>query len=617
MIDFVHLHVHSQYSILDGQASIQRLVDKSIDDKMKGIALTDHGNMFGIKEFWNYVGKKNKERKGKLKELPQLIERIENGTADEKELGDNPEETLAKAKKELAFWSERSEFKAMLGCEVYVARRGMDRREGKEDQSGYHLILIAKNLQGYKNLIKIVSKAWTDGFYMRPRTDRAELEKYHEGLICCSACLGGEIPKMITSGQLDKAEEAILWHKNLFGDDYYLELQLHKATVERANHEAYEMQVEVNKHIIELARKLDVKLICSNDVHFIDEDDAEAHDRLICLNTGRDLDDPKRMLYSKQEWLKTQAEMNAIFADVPDALANTVEVCDKVENYSIDHAPIMPMFDIPADFGTEEEYRARYTEQDLFNEFTCDENGNVVMSEDEAKKKIEKLGGYERLYRIKLEADYLGKLTMDGAAKRYPMPLSDEVEERLKFELHIMKTMGFPGYFLIVQDFIAAAREQLDVWVGPGRGSAAGSAVAYCLGITQVDPIAYDLLFERFLNPDRISLPDIDIDFDDEGRGRVLNWVTNKYGKEKVAHIITYSTMATKMVLKDVARVQKLPLPESNRLCGLIPARIPDPKNKDKQLKVNLKNSIAAVAELQEAENSTDPIMRDTIKYAR
>ncbi len=615
MIDFVHLHVHSQYSILDGQASISRLVDKSMADGMQGIALTDHGNMFGVKEFWNYVGKKNKERKGKLKDAKALVERLENGTASPEEQGDDPVAALAKAKADLEALPKK-EFKGIIGCEVYVARRGMTRKEGKEDQSGYHLILLAKNLTGYKNLIKIVSKAWTDGFYMRPRTDHSELEKYHEGLICCSACLGGEIPKLITSDRLEDAEKAILWHKNLFGDDYYLELQIHKATVERANHEAYEMQVKVNQHIVELARKHNVKLICSNDVHFIDEEDAEAHDRLICLNTGRDLDDPKRMLYSKQEWLKTQAEMNELFADYPDALANTIEVCDKVENYSIDHAPIMPMFDIPADFGTEEEYRTRFSEKDLFDEFTCDENGNVVMSEEDAKKKIEKLGGYDRLYRIKLEADYLGKLAMDGAAKRYPMPLSDEVAERMKFELHIMKTMGFPGYFLIVQDFIAAARNELDVWVGPGRGSAAGSAVAYCLGITQVDPIKYDLLFERFLNPDRISLPDIDIDFDDEGRGRVLNWVTNKYGKEKVAHIITYGTMATKMALKDVARVQKLPLAESDRLCKLIPARIPDPKDKEKQLKINLKNSIAAVQELKDAESSEDPIMRDTIKYA-
>jgi DNA polymerase-3 subunit alpha len=265
------------------------------------------------------------------------------------------------------------------------------------------------------------------------------------------------------------------------------------------------------------------------------------------------------MLYSKQEWMKTTAEMNAIFDFIPEALSNTVEVCNKVESYSIDHAPIMPTFAIPEEFGTEELYRQKYSEKDIFDEFTRDENGNVVMSEEDANKKIEKLGGYDKLYRIKLEADYLAKLAMDGAHKRYGETLDEETETRLKFELHIMKTMGFPGYFLIVQDFIRAAREELDVSVGPGRGSAAGSAVAYCLGITQIDPIKYDLLFERFLNPDRISLPDIDIDFDDDGRGRVLNWVTQKYGKEKVAHIITYGTMATKMALKDVARVEKLP----------------------------------------------------------
>ena len=413
------------------------------------------------------------------------------------------------------------------------------------------------------------------------------------------------------------AEESVKWYKALFGDDYYLELQLHKPTVERANHETYKIQEMVNEHLIELSRKLDVKLVCTNDVHFVDEEHAEAHDRLICLGTSKDFDDPKRLLYSKQEWMKTTAEMNEIFGYIPESLDNTIEVCNKVESYSIDHSPIMPTFAIPEDFGTEEGYRAKYSEKDIFDEFTRDENGNVVMSEEDANKKIEKLGGYDKLYRIKLEADYLAKLAMDGAHKRYGENLDEETETRLRFELHIMKTMGFPGYFLIVQDFIRAAREELDVSVGPGRGSAAGSAVAYCLGITQIDPIKYDLLFERFLNPDRISLPDIDIDFDDDGRGRVLNWVTQKYGKEKVAHIITYGTMATKMALKDVARVQKLPLAQANQLCKWIPDRITDPNDKDKQLKVNLKNSIMAVPELKAAEESEDAVMRDTIKYAK
>lgn len=350
--------------------------------------------------------------------------------------------------------------------------------------------------------------------------------------------------------------------------------------------------------------------MCTNDVHFVDEENAEAHDRLICLSTGKDLDDPNRMLYTKQEWMKTREEMNEVFADVPEALANTCDICDQVEFYSIDNAPIMPTFAIPEDFGTEEEYRKKFTEKDLFDEFTQDENGNVVMDEASAKAKIERLGGYEKLYRIKLEADYLAKLAYDGARRRYGEHLEDEVKERIKFELHIMKTMGFPGYFLIVQDFISAARNQLDVSVGPGRGSAAGSAVAYCLGITQIDPIKYDLLFERFLNPDRISLPDIDVDFDDDGRGRVLNWVTEKYGQEKVAHIITYGTMATKLAIKDVARVQKLPLSESDRLCKLVPDKIPDKK-------LNLPNAIAYVPELQAAEVSSDPVLRDTIKYAK
>ena len=583
MQDFVHLHVHTQYSILDGQASIARLVDKAIANGMKGIAVTDHGDMFGIKEFFNYVNKKNGGTNGEIKDLKKKLSALESG----KQESENPEAEILACKEQIEA-AKKKLFKPIIGCEMYVARNRLTEKNGKLDQSGYHLVVLAKNLTGYHNLIKLVSKAWTQGFYMRPRTDRVELEKYHEGLIVCSACLGGEVPKRITAGQFAEAEEVVQWYKNLFGDDYYLELQRHKATVPRANHETYKLQEVVNQKLIEYAQKYNIKLVCTNDVHFVDEENAEAHDRLICLSTGKDLDDPNRMLYSKQEWMKTREEMNAIFSDVPEALANTCEICDKVEFYSIDHAPIMPTFSIPEDFGTEAEYRKKYTEKDLFDEFTQDENGNVVMSEADARAKIERLGGYDKLYRIKLEADYLAKLAYEGAHRRYGEDLSDEVKERIKFELHIMKTMGFPGYFLIVQDFISAARNQLDVSVGPGRGSAAGSAVAYCLGITQIDPIRYDLLFERFLNPDRISLPDIDVDFDDDGRGRVLNWVTEKYGQEKVAHIITYGTMATKLALKDVARVQKLPLSESDH-----------------------------VPELQAAEVSSDPVLRDTIKYAK
>jgi DNA polymerase-3 subunit alpha len=604
MIDFVHLHVHTQYSLLDGQASVSALVDKAIKDGMKGIAVTDHGSMFAIKEFYNYVNKKNGGPKSEIKDLKKKITAIESGdlAAEDKEL------QLADCKAKMAAAQERI-FKPIIGCEMYVARRTLDKKEGKPDQSGYHLVVLAKNEKGYHNLIKLVSKAWTEGFYMRPRTDRNELAKYHEGLIISTACLGGEIPKKITQGLFDDAEEAIQWYKNLFGDDFYLELQRHKALAPNANHEAYPLQQNVNEHLLKLSKKHNVKLICTNDVHFVNEEHAEAHDRLICLSTGKDLDDPNRMHYTKQEWMKTREEMSVLFADVPEALTNTTEILDKVEFYSIDHAPIMPTFAIPEDFGTEEEYRRTYTEKDLFDEFTQDENGKVVLSQAAAEDKIEQLGGYEKLYRIKLEADYLKKLAFERAKKRYGDPLEPEVKERMVFELHIMKTMGFPGYFLIVQDFITAARE-MGVSVGPGRGSAAGSAVAYCLGITQIDPIRYDLLFERFLNPDRISLPDIDIDFDDDGRGEVLRWVTEKYGKEKVAHIITYGTMATKLAIKDVGRVQKLPLSESDRLTKLIPDRIPDKK-------MNLTNAIAYVPELQAAEASSDPLVRDTIKYAK
>jgi len=570
MQDFVHLHVHTQYSILDGQASISKLVDKAIANGMKGMAVTDHGNMFGIKEFFNYV----KKLKGKNKEL---------------------------------------DFKPIFGCEVYCARRGKEKKESKIDSGGWHLILLAKNATGYHNLIKIVSRAWVDGFYMRPRTDHADLEKYHEGIICCSACIAGEVPSYIRSEQMDKAEESIQWFKNLYGDDYYLELQRHevKDPMQRANRETFPIQQQINRVLIQLAAKYDVKLVCTNDVHFVDEENAEAHDRLICLSTGKELDDPSRMLYSKQEWFKTKEEMNEIFADVPEALSNTLEVLSKVEAYDIDHAPIMPNFDIPESFGTEEEYRRRITEKELFDEFTQDENGNVVMSEEEGQKKIESLGGYDKLYRIKFEADYLAKLAYEGAKPLYGDPIPQHVADQIKFELHIMKTMGFPGYFLIVQDYINAARKELGVWVGPGRGSAAGSTVAYCLGITKVDPIKYDLLFERFLNPDRISLPDIDVDFDDDGRGKVLQWVTDKYGAEKVAHIITYGTMATKLAIKDVARVQKYPLDKTNALCKCIPDRLPEGR------KMNLKNVLECVPELKAAATSPDPLLRDTIRYAQ
>ncbi len=623
MQDFVHLHVHTQYSLLDGQASVSSIVDKAIKDGMRGMAITDHGNMMAIKEFFNYTQKVFGKAKGKIKEAKAKICAIENGEykigIENDDAGKSKEELIAEAEAIIAKQEKILAFKPIFGCEMYVARNGdKSIKEGKENMSGWHLVVLAKNEKGYHNLIKLVSRAWIDGFYMRPRTDIKDLEQFHEGLIVSSACLGGEIPKKILAGQFDEAEKSILNMKRIFGDDYYLEMMRHEVTDPNihAARDVFPLQQQVNAGLAELSRKTGVKLIVTNDVHFTNEENAEAHDRLICLSTGKDLNDPARMVYTKQEWFKTRREMNDIFPDFPEALQNTCEICDKVENYSIDHGPIMPNFDIPVEFGTEEEYRSKLSEEDLFNEFTRDENGNIVLSEEDAHDKIKKLGGYDKLYRIKLEADYLAKLAYEGAKKRYGDPLTDEVNERIKFELHIMKTMGFPGYFLIVQDYIAVAREQLDVSVGPGRGSAAGSAVAYCLGITQVDPIKYDLLFERFLNPDRISLPDIDVDFDDDGRGRVLNWVTEKYGAEKVAHIITYGTMATKLAIKDVARVQKLPLDVSNNLCKLIPNKLPEDAN-GKSPKMNLPNCIAAIPELREAEASPDPLLHDTIRYAK
>ncbi len=621
MQDFVHLHVHTQYSILDGQSAISRLVDKAVKNGMRGMAITDHGDMMGIKEFFNYVKGVKGKAKDALKAAKDKLESLENDTykpvtdknGKNPDKGKTPEQLKEECKAAIAKNEKIMQFKPIFGCEMYVARRSLSLKETKEDRSGHHLIVLAKNSVGYHNLVKLVSKSWVDGFYMRPRTDKEDLEKHHEGLIVSSACLGGEIPQKIMAGDIAGAEKAIQWFKRVFGEDYYLELQRHKVTdpTIRANRETYPLQEKVNPILLQLGKKYGIKCICTNDCHFVDQENAEAHDRLICLSTNRDLDDPNRMLYTKQEWFKTREEMNAIFADLPEVLSNTCEISDKVVEYTIDHPPIMPNFAIPEDFGTEEEYRKKYTEEDLFNEFTRDENGKVVLSKEAADAKIKKLGGYDKLYRIKLEADYLTKLAYEGARKVYGENLSEELKERINFELYIMKTMGFPGYFLIVQDYINAASQQLGVSVGPGRGSAAGSAVAYCLGITKIDPVKYDLLFERFLNPDRISLPDIDVDFDDDGRAKVLQWVTHKYGAARVAHIITYGTMATKLAIKDVARVEKLPLEESNRLCKLIPDKLPDGK------KMNLTNAIACIPELQQAESSPNPLLRETIRYAK
>ena len=603
---FTHLHVHSHYSVLDGMSKVPDLVDKAIKLGMPAIALTDHGCMYGIKELLDYCKKTNKKLKEKA---------AEEGT-------------------------EYVPFKPIVGVEAYCARRSRLQHdkdlkainaEGKTyivDQSGWHLILLAKNMQGYRNLCKIVSASFMeDSYYRRPRIDKELLEQYHEGLVCCSACLGGELPQKIMEGlafgsgleAMNEAEKTIEWFKGIFGEDYYIEIQRHQTTKEGSDQHVYQVQKEVNPVLVELAKKHGVKVVATNDVHFVEEEHAEAHDHLVCVSTNHFIDDDNRMHYTKQEWLKSPAEMEAIFSDIPEALENTQEIVDKVEIYDIDSGPLMPKFPIPEEFGTEESYRQKFTEKDLFEEFTRDENGNEVLTVEAAEKKVKTLGGYDRLYRIKLEADYLAHLAYKGAHERYGETLTEEQEERIKFELHIMKTMGFPGYFLIVMDFIRAAREELGVSVGPGRGSAAGSVVAYCLRITDLDPLKYDLLFERFLNPDRISLPDIDTDFDDAGRGKVLDWVSEKYGHTQVAHIITYGTMATKSAIADVGRVQRIPLARVNEIKGLIPEKsFPDniKDEKGKSPKVNLKNCYKYVDDLRALLNGDEPQIRNMLTYA-
>ncbi len=604
-MNFTHLHVHTHYSLLDGMSKVPDLISKCATTGMNSIAVTDHGNMFGIKELLDTSNKHNSKIKKEITALENELE-AEGLSADKRaEL----EEQLSQARQRV--------FKPIVGVEAYCARRSRHDKQEVIDRSGWHLVLLAKNKKGYQNLCKIVSASWIDGYYYRPRIDKALLQEFSEGLIISSACLGGEVPQHILKNDLTAAEEAINWFKGIFGDDFYLEIQRHQTTAPGSNQTVYQDQKIANAHILALAEKTNTRVIATNDVHFVEQIHAEAHDRLICLSTGKDLTDPDRMRYTKQEWLKTPQEMAAIFSDVPQALENTQHIVDKVEHYDIDSGPLMPMFEIPEDFGTEEVYKAKFTEQDLFEEFTRDEKGNEVLSREEAEKKIKNLGGYNRLYRIKLEADYLAKLTWIGVERRYPN-LTEEIRERILFELYIMKTMGFPGYFLIVQDFIQAARD-MGVSVGPGRGSAAGSVVAYCLKITDIDPLKYDLLFERFLNPDRISLPDIDIDFDDDGRGEVLRWVTNKYGKERVAHIITYGTMATKSSIADVGRVQKVPLPEVNMLKSFIPDKFDDSfadKRTGKTPKVNIKNCLQLVPELKQAREGQDPNISDLLKYA-
>ena len=559
MPDFVHLHVHTQYSILDGAAAIKPLIKRAKALGMNAIAITDHGNMYGVKNF--------------------------HDTATD------------------------AGVKPILGCEVYVVKNRF--AKDKDEKAGDHLILLAKNLEGYHNLCKMVSYSFTEGFYYKPRIDKQLIEQYHEGLICCSACLGGEVPQAIMHNDIEEAERVVQWFKNIFGEDYYLELQLHPSGDPQKDADVYENQLRVNKVILELAAKYGVKYICSNDVHFILAEDAVAHDHLICLNTGRDLDDPNRMRYTFQEYLKSPEEMAALFPDHPEALATTLEIADKCEDYKLTHAPLMPNFPPPEDFPIalgelRESFVKKIEDEEMLAKIgacaTVPELEELVAGDKELSDRL----------MVAKQYCYLKDLTYKGAHMRYGDVLDEKTEERIKYELSTIEWMGFPGYFLIVWDYIRAARE-MGVSVGPGRGSAAGSVVAYCLKITNIDPLKYDLLFERFLNPERISLPDVDVDFDEDGRADVLRYCVQKYGQKRVAQIVTFGTMAPKMAIKDVARVQKLALSESDRLSKLVPDKVtPDKKHGETPFDFVYKESPELAAERE----SPNQLIRNTLKYA-
>ncbi|WP_416990055.1 DNA polymerase III subunit alpha [Alistipes finegoldii] len=559
MPDFVHLHVHTQYSILDGAAAIKPLIKRAKALGMNAIAITDHGNMYGVKNF--------------------------HDTATD------------------------AGVKPILGCEVYVVKNRFEK--DKDEKAGDHLILLAKNLEGYHNLCKMVSYSFTEGFYYKPRIDKQLIEQYHEGLICCSACLGGEVPQAIMHNDIEEAERVVQWFKNIFGEDYYLELQLHPSGDPQKDADVYENQLRVNKVILELAAKYGVKYICSNDVHFILAEDAVAHDHLICLNTGRDLDDPNRMRYTFQEYLKSPEEMAALFPDHPEALATTLEIADKCEDYKLTHAPLMPNFPPPEDFPIalgelRESFVKKIEDEEMLAKIgacaTVPELEELVAGDKELSDRL----------MVAKQYCYLKDLTYKGAHMRYGDVLDEKTEERIKYELSTIEWMGFPGYFLIVWDYIRAARE-MGVSVGPGRGSAAGSVVAYCLKITNIDPLKYDLLFERFLNPERISLPDVDVDFDEDGRADVLRYCVQKYGQKRVAQIVTFGTMAPKMAIKDVARVQKLALSESDRLSKLVHDTVtPDKKHGETPFDFVYKESPELAAERE----SPNQLIRNTLKYA-
>ena len=552
-MSFVHLHVHTQYSILDGQASIGSLFERAKELGMPALAITDHGNMYGVKEFLKVA-----------KKYPEV--------------------------------------KPIIGCEIYVTRHYDHKLKDKDHRSYFHLILLAKNYDGYRNLMKIVSTGHIEGkYYEKPRVSHEIVEKYSEGLVCCSACIAGEIPRAIIAGDMKGAEEAVMWHKKVFGEDFYLEVQEHKTEIPGQSQEVYERQIMANEGIFELAEKTGTKVVATNDVHFTRKEDGPAHDRLICLTTNANIDDPNRMRYTQQEYLKSEEEMLDMFYKHPETLANTLEVAEKITSFKIDKDPILPKFDLPEEFLAEidihlEKYRH------IIDEGRCDKNGN------------------ERGEEFCRSVAYLCHLTYKGAHWRYGDTLSTEQAERIEFELKTICKMGFPDYFLIVQDFIAAARSE-GISVGPGRGSAAGSAVAYCLKITNIDPIKYDLLFERFLNPDRINMPDVDIDFDDDGRYRVFQYIEEKYGKEQISHVITYGTMAAKSAIKDVARVSNMPIPESNRLTKMVPDKpfeatvVEDGKKVTKEFKPKLSNCLK-YGELSEEMKNGTPEVQEVLTYA-
>lgn len=534
MSEFTHLHVHTQYSILDGAANIKKLIKRAKELGMNALAITDHGNMFGVLEFFEI--------------------------------------------------SIKEGIKPILGCEMYVSRESRFIKRGKEDYSGEHLILLAKNSQGYQNLIKLDSLAFDkNAFYRTPRIDKELLFEHSQGLICCSACLGGEIPQLILSGNTLGAEESVQEYKRVFGDDYYLELQNH----------GLEEQELVNKTLIEISRKYQIKLVATNDVHYINKEDFYAHQILVSLNIGKKLSENTKLMYSGQEYLKSPQEMKALFEDIPEAIYNTQEITDKIEHYELYRDPILPIFDIPKDFGTIDEYYKKFPLEKIEEE----------ISEEEIQKK----GGYDKIIRIKFDSAYLRHLTYNGSKAKYGEDLSEDLIERIEFELSTIEWMGFPGYFLIVQDFINHSRNELGVVIGPGRGSVAGSVVAYCLGITAINPIKYGLLFERFLNPDRISLPDVDVDFDDDGRAKVLEYVQEKYGADHVAQVITFGTMAARSSIRDVARTLDLPLVESDRLAKLVP---------DKP-GTTLDDAFSKIPELRDALENGSDLVKKTLKYAK